>query len=110
MLPVTYFQAHEAWVLERFSFVMITCACLVGCGRPVTEEECFELLSHYTEKVIDQARPSTGKAERSELVLEAQQKAELDPEFAACTSRVSRAEFECAMVAKNADEIERCLM
>lgn len=73
-------------------------------------DECTTLLDHYTEKVIDQARPSASQAERSALILEARQKSKLDPEFSACANRVSRAEFECAMQAVNADQIERCLM
>ncbi len=83
---------------------------LSGCGRPLSEQECVELLDRYTEKVIEQARPSTSQAERSELVLEARQKAKHDPQFAECRVRVSRADFECAMRAGNADQIERCLL
>jgi hypothetical protein len=83
---------------------------VTGCGKPLTDEECTQLLDRYTEKVIDQARPKAGQAERSELVLEARQKAALDPEFAECSRRVSRKEFDCAMAAGNADQIERCLM
>lgn len=94
----------------RFVVGLGFCALLSGCGKPLSEEECGTLLDHYTEKVIDQARPKASQAERSELVLEARQKARLDPEFSACSSRVSRNEFECAMQAVNADQIERCLM
>lgn len=86
------------------------CLFITGCGKPLSEEECGALLDHYTGKVIDQARPKATRAERSELILEARQKAKLDPEFSACSSRVSRNEFECAMQAVNADQIERCLM
>lgn len=86
------------------------CLSATGCGKPLSQEECGTLLDHYTEKVIDQARPKASRAERSELVFEARQKAQLDPEFSACSSRVSRNEFECAMQAVNADQIERCLM
>ena len=97
--------------MSRARFWILGCALiLVGCGRPLNDEECTRLLDRYTEKVIDQARPGASQAERSELVLEARQKAALDPEFAECSRRVSRNEFECAMKAGNADQIERCLM
>lgn len=86
------------------------CSLLLGCGKPLSEEECLTLLDRYTEHVIEQARPSASQAERSELILEARHKAKLDPEFSSCANRVSRAEFECAMQAGNADQIERCLM
>lgn len=84
--------------------------CVSGCSKPLTDDECFQLLEHYTDKVIEQARPSAGKAERLELILEARQKATLDPEFARCKSQVSRAKLECALEAHNADQIERCLL
>jgi hypothetical protein len=81
-----------------------------ACSRPITDDECFQLLEHYTEKVIEQARPSAGKAERLELILEARQKATADPEFARCKMKVSRAKLECALAAHDADQIERCLL
>jgi hypothetical protein len=83
---------------------------LPGCKKSLSEEECGALLDRYTDKVIDQARPSAKQAERSLLIVETRQKAKLDPEFSACSSRVSRAQFECAMQAGNTDQIERCLM
>lgn len=97
---------RRPWVAAGVAF----CLSATGCGKPLSQEECGALLDHYTEKVIDQARPKATRAERSELILEARQKAELDPEFSACGSRVSRNEFECAIQAQSADQIERCLM
>ncbi len=85
-------------------------AALSGCAKPLDENECAQLLDHYTEKVIDQARPSAKPSERAKWVAEARQKAARDPEFAACTSRVRRDQYECALNANNADEVERCLM
>lgn len=81
-----------------------------GCSEPLSDDECTQLLDRYTEKVIDQARPSTSQSERSELIFETRQRAKFDPEFSKCSARVSRAEFECAMQAGNADQIERCLL
>lgn len=81
-----------------------------GCGSTVTEEECRQLLDHYTDKQIDQARPSTNKRGRIELRMEAQKKASVDPEFQRCSAAVSRRQFECAMAAASADQIERCLL
>lgn len=95
--------------IRRVSFAWVF-ASLGACSKPVTDEECFQLLDHYTDKVIEQARPSAGKAERLELILEARQKATLDPEFARCKIKVSRAKLECALAAHDADQIERCLL
>lgn len=83
---------------------------VVGCGRPLSEDECLELLDRYTEKVIEQARPSAAQGERIQLIRETREKAHLDPQFSECPSRVSRSAFECAMAAHNADQIERCLL
>lgn len=82
----------------------------IACAEPLSEAECFDLLDRYTDKVVDQARPGASSAERSELQLQARQKALLDPEFSVCSAAVSRAEFECAMAANTADDIERCLL
>lgn len=83
---------------------------LVGCGQSVTEAECQELLDRYTDKQIDQARPSTTRAERMRLLRAARERAVLDPEFRACPERLTRHQFDCAMTAHNADQIERCLL
>lgn len=81
-----------------------------GCQKPLTESECAQLLDHYTERVIEQSRPSAKPAERAKLVGEARLKAARDPEFAACSTRVRRTQFECALASQSADEIERCLL
>jgi hypothetical protein len=83
---------------------------LVSCRAALTERECVRLLDHYTDKQIDQARPSTRAAERSVLIDQARLRAAADPEFATCTSKVSRSAYECAMAAGSADAIERCLL
>lgn len=95
-----------AWSLFGVASVLV----LSGCGKTVTEDECTQLLDHYTDKVIEQARPSTRQGERRQLMERTRKAAALDPEFAECSSRVSRRAFECAMAAHNADQIERCLL
>jgi hypothetical protein len=85
-------------------------ALLVSCRPALTEGECIKLLDHYTDKQVDQARPSTRPAERSVLIDQARLRAAADPEFATCTSQVSRSAYECAMAAGSADAIERCLL
>ena len=97
------------FVWSFFMFVAPLCF-LFGCQKPLEDPECVRLLDHYTDKVIDQARPSTSTAERLELTLAARRKAELDPAFAECSNRVSRSQFDCAMLAESADQIERCLL
>lgn len=83
---------------------------LFGCGKRLSEEECVQLLDHYTEKVIEQARPSAKPVQRTRWVGEARLKAAQDPEFARCAEAVRRDQFECALQSHTADEIERCLL
>ncbi len=90
--------------------LFFACLTLAGCGRSLSQEECLRLLDHYTDKQIDQARPSTGAGDRARLMMEVETRAATDPAFASCTSQVSRAEFDCAMQAGTADAIERCLL
>lgn len=94
----------------RWGLLVVGASFLPACQPSLKEDECIALLDRYTEKVIEQARPSTSPAERSRLLLAARKKAELDPEFAECAERVSRRQFECAMAANSADQIERCLL
>jgi len=67
-------------------------------------------LDHYTERQVEQARPSTNARGRIELQQEAQKKALTDPEFERCPQVVTRAQYDCAMLAHSADQIERCLL
>jgi hypothetical protein len=95
--------------LSRVAILLFSFAFL-GCGERLSEDECLRLLDRYTDKVIDQARPGAGQAERAEMIQEARRKAKIDPAFAECSARVSRTDFQCAMDAKDADQIERCLL
>lgn len=80
------------------------------CAPPLKQEECLRLLERYTDKQIDQARPSTKPSDRARMLIEAERLALGDPEFLACTDKVSRSQYECAMDAGTADAIERCLL
>jgi hypothetical protein len=81
-----------------------------GCGKGPTHGECEALLDHYVELLVHSDRPGTNAAELHKLQLQAREKAKEDPEFSACTERVSRREFDCAMNADNADVLEQCLL
>lgn len=97
-------------MLLRAILSLVFWSLVSGCGPSVTEVECRELLDRYTDKQIDQARPSTGHAERLRLRQAAQERSVLDPEFRACPDRLKRHQFDCAMAAHTADQIERCLL
>lgn len=89
---------------------MLLCSACLSCRPALSEHECLKLLDHYTDKQIDQARPSTRAAERPALIDQARARALTDPEFRNCSAQVSRRAYECAMAADSADAIERCLL
>ena len=107
VLPAT--ARTTSWWLPKLCVLSVLLG-TAACQEPLSSEECQDLLTHYTEMQIEQARPSTSTRERLELKRAAQTKAQLDPEFARCSSAVSRTQFECAMQAPSADQIERCLL
>lgn len=90
---------------------VVSCACFVcGCNRPLTNEECNELLDHYTERLAHSKDPELPDPEIERLKAGARRKAAEDPEFARCSVKVSRSKWECAMHAPSVDEVERCLL
>ncbi|HEY0464534.1 MAG TPA: hypothetical protein VGC79_10010 [Polyangiaceae bacterium] len=82
----------------------------LGCGKRPSHDECQALLDHYVELLVNSDRPGTNAAELHKLQLQAREKAKADPEFSACSERVSRRELQCAMSASNADLLEQCLL
>ena len=95
----------------RARALLAGCALLAqGCGKRPSHDECAALLDHYVELLVNSDRPGTTAAELHKLQLQARDKAKEDPEFGACTERVSRRELECAMSAANADVLEQCLL
>jgi hypothetical protein len=93
------------------ALLLVGCALLVqGCGKRPSPEECEALLDHYVELLVNSDRPGTNAAEKHKLQLQAREKAKEDPEFAACSERVSRRQLDCAMNASNADLLEQCLL
>jgi hypothetical protein len=81
-----------------------------ACGKPLAKPECEALLLRYVTLLAASDRPETSSAERAHMLEKAKEKAAGDPEMARCGSSVSRAQFNCAMVAPSTDEFERCLM
>ena len=89
---------------------MLGSAVLAACGKPLTDDECFELLDKYVELLLQHDNPDRVTPDRLQLSNEARAKAGRDPAFAECSQRVSRAQFECAMSAPNPDVLEQCLL
>ncbi len=89
----------------------VFCALLAtGCGKRLEPSECQELLDHYVELLLRDDRPKSTAGEVLRLQQEARKKAQQDPAFAECSSRVSRRSFDCAMQAQDANRLEQCVL
>jgi hypothetical protein len=83
---------------------------LAGCQRPVTNDECDELLDRYVELLAQSDGRDAGSEEILKLQREARLRAGQSTEFARCTQEVSRTQLDCALKAPTADDVERCLL
>jgi hypothetical protein len=83
---------------------------LSGCGKPLSQAECAALLDRYTELLVRSDREGTSAGDLVELQEAARERASRDPHFQACSARVSRRAFECAMAAENVDRLEQCML
>lgn len=97
-------------VRDRVTPAILGFSLLSGCAKPLSTGECESLLTRYVSLLAASDRPETTSAERAHMQELAKQKAARDPEFGKCGKSVSRAQFDCAMVAPSTDEFERCLM
>ena len=97
-------------VPRSFAWLALMGLVITSCGKRPTSEECDALLDHYVELLVNSDRPGTTAADLHKLKLQAREKAKIDPEFAACSERVSRRALECALSAPNADVLEQCLL
>jgi hypothetical protein len=84
----------------------------LGCGKALSDDECTHLLDRYTEMLAKSQNAKIPAQRVLELQERARELARQDPayEFADCSKRVSRRNFECAMQAPSVDEMERCLI
>ncbi len=90
--------------------ILLTVPWFVACAEPASPEQCTQLLDRYVERLGN----SDGREPSSEEILrlqrEARARAAASAEFARCPEHVSKRQYECAMRANSADEIDRCLM
>ena len=96
--------------LKRLWVPLLAASSLSACGKPLTAEECDNLLDRYTKLLARSYGHDVNAQELLELQAEARAKASRDPAFSRCVSEVSRGEYECAMKANDADELEKCLI
>lgn len=102
------FSLNAAGVTARCAALL---ALLSSCATPLTDVECNDLLNRYTEMLVTQQQRRATPRELEHAKINARTSAENDPryEFVACSQRVRRSQFECAMQAPDVDALERCL-
>lgn len=83
---------------------------LSSCGEPLAPAECNQLLDRYTELLVREERRTVSDEEVERSKASARLKAAGSHEFAKCSSKVSRRQWDCAMKAPSVDEVERCLL
>ena len=90
---------------------LLVAALLPACRRrPITQDECDRLLDRYVEMQvrIDDPKPRAETLDRARAAAKAL--AVTNPAFRSCTRDVTRESMDCALVANDADQIERCLI
>jgi hypothetical protein len=82
---------------------------LGACRKRVTREQCDAILDRYAELVVREQMPDASAAEIQNERQRERDEARSDDAFRNCTSEIEPAAHACAMKAKTADELERCL-
>ena len=108
MLSVEH-ASHGSRRIQRALALLIAIGCSVGCKPKASATQCDRLLDRYAELVVKErildASADQIKAERDREKSEARS----DDAFKNCSSEVSQLEFDCAMRAATADDLEKCL-
>jgi hypothetical protein len=94
----------------RLGAIASAASLAVACSQPLSADECNQLLTHYTELLARSEHKDISDDDVLRMEREARAKAAADREFARCSTKVSRAQFECAMKAPTVDDVERCLL
>ncbi len=81
-----------------------------ACARPLSADECNQLLDHYTGLLARSNNSKAHPGQVEELMAKARRKAARDPEFSQCAAKVSRRQWTCAMKAPTVDAVEKCLL
>ncbi|MEO6576612.1 MAG: hypothetical protein ABIP89_22380 [Polyangiaceae bacterium] len=82
---------------------------LASCKKKIAQPDCEKLIDRYATLVVTErdrdASATTIKSEQAAF----RDEAKGDENFQSCESKITRAEFDCAMAASTADAFEKCL-
>ena len=95
---------HELRKLLRMALLLVA-----SCKEKVVQSDCEKLIDRYATLVVNErdrdASASTIKSEQAAF----REEAKGDENFQSCVTKITRAEFNCAMAARTADAFEKCL-
>jgi hypothetical protein len=103
------FLAHRFKRIDVLG-VLLSGTLAAGCGKPLTPDECSQLLDKYVILLAGSDRPEVTAEQRNHMRQRAKELSKRDPQFSNCHKQVSRGKFDCAMNAPNTDLFEQCLM
>lgn len=82
---------------------------LASCKPKVAQPDCEKLIDRYATLVVtERNRDASASTIKSEQVT-FREEAKGDENFQSCVTKITRAEFDCAMAASTADAFEKCL-
>ncbi len=84
-------------IIAGSRFAWLSLVLVVGCGKPLTPDECSQLLDRYVVLLAGSDRPEASAEERNHMRQRAKELSKRDPQFGRCGKQVSRRKFDCAM-------------
>ena len=105
---------HPCLRADRARITVISAGLLVlavatSCRERVSRAQCDELLGRFAQLVVKEKLPNaSGEAVRAEQAREREEAAR-DDNFKNCTTELRVEEYRCAMAAKTADALIKCL-
>ena len=103
-------MAQRHGIIALATLALLCLPLTSGCGKPLSSDECTELLDKYVVLLATSDRPEATAEERNHMRQRAKELSKRDPQFGKCNKHVSRRKYECAMNAPNTDLFEQCLM
>lgn len=80
-----------------------------SCKKKIAQPDCEKLIDRYATLVVTERDrdASAGHVQSEQAAFRDEAKG--DENFQSCVTKITRAEFDCAMAASTADAFEKCL-
>jgi hypothetical protein len=103
-------MAQRRGIITLATLATLCLPFLVGCSKPLSSDECSQLLDKYVVLLATSDRPEATAEQRNHMRQSAKELSNRDPQFGKCSKQISRRKYECAINAPNTDLFEQCLM